>query len=597
MNIAKNEAVEEPSLPAEEVSHARAGLKKLKLINADPITVDPYGVVAIVGPNNSGKSTLLKQIVTAINYGHTTYENLSVRLIDSHELFTIGGPGELLGWLKRNAHYVPMGDSDGAYSLHGSQWALGDIQRLWGSIPTGHALADLSGFFSYSANGNNRFALSEETQARANGFEPPQMPLHSFQDDRTLFDGLRQLSKQVFGEDLTLDDTGTSISIRLGRTDVLVPRLDESRSAYATALSKLPTIGAQGDGMRAFFSLFIPLLSGFYSVVAVDEPEAFLHPPQAYAAGKALGEIANGSRTQVILATHDRDFLAGVLAAKAPLTIIRLQREKEVTRPHNIASGNLRELWDDRLLRYSNVLSSLFHKLVVLCEAEQDCKFYQAALEDYLPTVAPEQFSVPITASDVLFVPTNGKSGLARIAKITQSAGVPTVIIADIDALDSETVMKQMVAALEGEWGPLVADYRKFTEPLAQGKGSPSIAGVGADLARYFGEKALRGNEVFTPDMQEDVKRILRITESKWTEIRNYGLSATKGEQYQSGERLLRGLDKIGVVVVEVGSLEGFARHFNKNRSWLKSALDAEAQKSEPARRLIESLLKHRFLV
>jgi predicted ATP-dependent endonuclease of OLD family len=97
-----------------------------------------------------------------------------------------------------------------------------------------------------------------------------------------------------------------------------------------------------------------------YPIVLVDEPEAFLHPPQARLLGRKLAtEGATG--TQIVGATHDSDVLQGILDAQdVPVGVVRLVRDGNVNRASVLAPDDLRQIWRDPLLRYSNVLEGLF---------------------------------------------------------------------------------------------------------------------------------------------------------------------------------------------------------------------------------------------
>ena len=73
-------------------------------------------------------------------------------------------------------------------------------------------------------------------------------------------------------------------------------------------LEKLDLLHEQGDGMRSFILVLINAIISNYSIVFIDEPEAFLHPPQAQLLGKILSKDLPLER-QLFLATHSEDFL------------------------------------------------------------------------------------------------------------------------------------------------------------------------------------------------------------------------------------------------------------------------------------------------
>lgn len=565
-------------------------------IDGDTVALEPYGVTAIVGANNSGKSTLLRHLRSAVHSGPQALIHEPIKLINHVQIRKSGTPEDFLAWLVQNTHHTPT--STGNYGSGTLQYGNAAVEaetvlHHWNAIGEGQSLAGLASFFTFSAEGNSRFQHSYGVSARGEGTAPPSEPLHQFQDNRALFTKLNELSQRVFNQELTLDDSGTTLRLRMGRVDVPVPRLDESRRAYAQALSQLPTLEEQGDGVKAFLSLFIPLIAASYSIVIVDEPEAFLHPPQALAAGKALGEIAAASKVQVILATHDKDFLAGVLASNAPLRIARIQRAGTKVAVRTIPAVDLRSLWEERLLRYGNVLSGLFHQLVVVCESEQDCHFYQAALEEYL---TDPEVAVPLAAADVLFVPTNGKAAMSQVAKIVSAAGVPTVIVPDLDVLDDSAIISKMVKTLGGDWNDFSSDFSLVVGPIERKNSAVKVQDLQGDLNVYLDELLKSDDQVlFAADHKEHINRIMRTSESGWAPIKVAGIAMFRGQQREAADRLLSRLAKVGIVPIEGGSLESFAPAFAKNRNWLPKALESGAHQTSEARKLVSRILAGRF--
>jgi AAA15 family ATPase/GTPase len=53
-------------------------------------------------------------------------------------------------------------------------------------------------------------------------------------------------------------------------------------------LQRMPPLQAQGDRMRSFIGLMLVVSAGQYQVLLIDEPEAFLHPPQARLLGRRI---------------------------------------------------------------------------------------------------------------------------------------------------------------------------------------------------------------------------------------------------------------------------------------------------------------------
>ncbi|MGW3149098.1 AAA family ATPase [Streptomyces sp. NPDC001177] len=94
---------------------------------------------------------------------------------------------------------------------------------------------------------------------------------------------------EVFRRPLTLDRLSKRVNPRVGDPGIPTPKIDRVTEEYLSALASLPGLMQQGDGMRSLLGLLVPLVTSLYPIVFIDEPEAFLHPPQATALGRILG--------------------------------------------------------------------------------------------------------------------------------------------------------------------------------------------------------------------------------------------------------------------------------------------------------------------
>lgn len=386
--------------------------------------------------------------------------------------------------------------------------------------------------------------------------QPPKHPLHHLADSPGLLSQLEVWAWQVFRMSLTLDRLSSRLQLRLGETSIPAPPVDAITLAYREAVVALPPLHEQGDGMRAFFSLLLPLMTGTHQIVLVDEPEAFLHPPQAAALGRIIGELATSTGVQVLLATHDRALLTGLLASGTELAVLRLSRDADA--PHSVTllePARLRDLWEDPVTRYSNVLDGLFHHVVVLAEADADCRFYAAVLD----TAATGAGQRPALApTDVHFVPSGGKSGLLRLLRTLRAVAVPVVVTGDLDVLDDEQRVHDLVGLLAGDWDQLEHDYRLAVGP------------------------ALR---------ETDQKK----RQTEWQKWKSSGVAVLGGDagRLAALRRLFDQLDAIGLVLVREGELERLAPDLGaaKGPEWLPEALRKRAHEQPTAQTFIARVL------
>ena len=75
-------------------------------------------------------------------------------------------------------------------------------------------------------------------------------------------------------------------------------------------------------------------------------------------------------------------------------------------------------------MKYSSVMSGLFHSRVFICESDADCMFYGSILD--LKEVHGE------TQPDALFVHGNGKDRMAKLAAALVPLGVEVDFVVDL---------------------------------------------------------------------------------------------------------------------------------------------------------------------
>jgi hypothetical protein len=349
----------------------------------------------------------------------------------------------------------------------------------------------------------------------------------------------------------------------------------------------VPLIETQSDGVRSFTGILFTLLTGQFPLILIDEPEAFLHPPQARLLGKYLAEWqAHG---QVVVATHSLDILLGLIEeAPEKVLIVRLTRNADITSPHVLPPASLVGISKDPLLHYSRVLDGLFHHAIILCEAERDCTFYAASLDE-----AAKGSRLSFSPGDVLFVPGGGKDAFPGMAKALKAVSIPVVVIADIDLLNDESKVRALVEAMGEDWTAVASSYRIATNAFRQPRQEVTNSQVLRAVTNVLQSKLA---ERYDNEIQKDVKAAIRINPSPWEELKRHGMSAFRGQARAEADRLVRQLQMLGIVLVEEGELENLAPMVvsSKGAGWLNEALEVEAYRKEPAQaqigRVVEAI-------
>lgn len=542
------------------------------------------GVTAIVGGNNVGKSTLLRQVRDAF-FGHPSgklYPS-EPRLVASVLHSQSGGILDAARWIGER-HTLVTNPHTGTHSFrrHDGQEFLPYVLEPWNQVDVAKPLLAVAVTFFGDAQG--RFGQSASAPIRDSHVEGPAHPVHALQDSPLLFSELENITQEVFGAALTLDALGATVRLRVGKLDLEAPRVDNIPPEYREAMQNLPLLDHQGDGMRSLMGQLLPLISGTYKVVLLDEPEAFLHPPQAFALGKELGRISSQQDIQVVLATHDRNLLAGLLDSGADTALVQLRRNGNSNSLKTLAGESMRELWGDPAMQYTDILDSLFHRVAVLAEGDGDSRFYAAAVE------AVNSRPTDLPSSEIHFTSVGGKAALAKSARALRAIGVPTIIAADLDVLSNRGDMKRIVQSLGAEWeGELEELWSKATAEFQNDGNEPRISDVHALIDPFLTEHA---GQPFSRDLRRQLNLIIRTSSSPWEKVKQFGIAAFRADR-GSANRLVEKLDEIGLILVKEGELEQLVPDLDigKGAEWIAEALRQDRQSDEAVQKFAMRLV------
>ncbi|MGM9438812.1 ATP-dependent nuclease [Streptomyces murinus] len=549
------------------------------------VTLPAPGVTVFVGPNNVGKSTILRQMSAMSTQGHA---GDAPTLVDKMSLLINGGTDEARSWLRRHSRIMGEGANESFNKPNSPRVESEYVHAYLNQAENGRGLSSLQSFFVFYGDPWGRIDFVRPAEMREMMEQPPAHPIHALEDNSDLFFELSELCEQVFQCPLTLDTLSKHINIRVGKPIVEAPPVDHITPEYRKALSDLPRLENQGDGMRSFIGLMLPLITASYHVILIDEPEAFLHPPQATQLGKILGDLSRQKNVQLIMATHDKNVLAGLLQSEVNISIVRLDRKSSGTTTANqLSVPNLKRIWADPVLRHTNVLEGLFHKLTVLAEGDRDCTFFNAALEHL-----DGQQDLPVAPSEVLFVPSGGKVGLPLLIDVLSSASVPLVASPDLDVLDDKDFMKRLVTSFGGDWADYDRLYDQATQPFRQPRERFQVSVVLKSLNEYFKDRL---SDTFDSSVADEFRTLVRSKESPWKALKKYGVAAWNGNPAAAAAALslLEKLDSLGIVAARVGELEQFASTLNvkKGPEWVPAAIKDGYHRSDAAQDHLKRLV------
>lgn len=518
----------------------------------DNVELSTSGVTCLVGGNNAGKSQTLRDIAALVQG-----PQMNSVVLSKLELEKPTGPShaEVEGFLKATAvpepqqqvmpgahlRYSPL---QGPFSS-GGQMTVADFEAVFFADERG--LGGTSPFFLQHWTAGSLVHFASSGLGHLGAGQPVGSPMHRLYRDGDLEEEISNLAYQTFEQHLTLDRANLDIRLRVGRVDIPVPPISHPTPEYADAVAALPPLEVQGDGVKSFLGLALAIVAGKSQIILVDEPESFLHPGQARALGRWLSDQARSRDIQLIVSTHNRDFVLGLASGGTASTrFVRVVRDDEVNRLHELPPNEVSAAWMDPVLRYSNLLQGLFHRRVAICESDADCRFYGAVLDE-LTSVTNRRAQ----ADDTLLVPSGGKHRIAALAQALQRLDVETHAFVDFDVLREKATIRGIVESVGGSWtSTLNADFIAFVRPIQ--------------------------------------------SQSLWDQLKHQGIDGSpSGNTYNAGLSLLDQLDMLRVHVVPTGEMESFDRSIGEHGSaWVTAALEKGVHRSsETAKSLVEKLL------
>ena len=425
-----------------------------------------------------------------------------------------------------------------------------DISGYWSNA---NGIEDLTSFFCQRLQTETRIIDSNPAPAIRVFDEPASHPIQMLYSDDELEKRINGYFQQAFGEDLVVYRLGgAEIPLLVGKNPSLLTGENRTSSSYCRRLTDSTTpLKQQGDGMRSFASVVLHLLATVTpSILMLDEPEAFLHPPQARLLGELIAK-ERSSRSQLFVATHSVDVINGLLnVAPDNLRVLRIRRDGDVNHVKELDKERARQINVDPLMKYSSVMSGVFHERVIICEADADCTFYSSLLTlrevhgDHQP--------------DVLFVHANGKDRIGALVKTLTDLDVPVDIIADIDILQSVDVFEAVTKSLGGDWATIQPMVKAIRSSIDDRKPWSSAGAIKREIQRELEDIELKGE--FPKERRVAIKEILK-KDSPWFAVKAAGEAAIpKGQVMQHFQNLKTSCKKMGLWIVPVGELEGFCR-------------------------------------
>lgn len=533
-------------------------LTKIIFYDGNELELNDDSIVVMVGPNNAGKTQSLNDI-----YDLCLHKRNTTRVVKDIQ-FHLPSQRELEAEVSACSKVTNGGRF---IRYEGLNYSFTDSQMLalYRNRNASDSLGDLRNYFVSRLGTEGRLGMVFPPEV-AGVDEIKNHPIQYLADSVESQRIVSSVFQQAFGSPLSVDIlNGHSMPLRIGALPEIESfHTNDAMELFAQAratFSSFEEVHEQGDGMRSFAGIILNFLMKHWRTFIIDEPESFLHPPQANVLGRIIGSLLGCDR-QCILATHSRDVIRGLLeVCPERVKVVRVTRLGNANSISTLDSVAIRELWSDPILKYSNIMDAMFHESVVLCESDSDCMMY-SLVNSYIS----ETYN---RAPQSQFIHCGGKHRMARVINALQSLQIPFRVIPDLDLLNDRGTCKGLFEACGGCWEEVETDYTTACSSITQKEQRVSWDELNELLAGcskpYLSKDEIRGITALLDDGKP------------WRSVKKNGFGAFPGgAATQAVRRLDEAFQQVGIFLVPVGELEMFNKSSGKHGpAWVSDVLEA----------------------
>jgi len=517
----------------------RLNFKDTNYLQGSHLEITLSNVTILVGPNNSGKSQVLKDIE------NFCFNDKSEMQLLSEVQFTVPSEDlEIEELFNRFKIEPPKNSNLQGYQIYLTSPNLREEGReLTFVIDTQEHMArirqrktsgvrpELTSLFTARLDGRTRFNLVNSREIGS--LNRPRNFLSALYLKDKERERLREITHTEFGLYCYLDASEGTLQIKMSPDKI---SSEEERSLVEKTFkffSNAIPIDRLGDGIQAFVGLLLAVSSLEHRILLVDEPEAFLHPPQANHLGGYLTEFSKERGGSLVVATHSVDFLIGCLEKSSDVTILRLTYDGKIGTLRQLTSDDVMKFMRDSLLRSTDTLNALFHKSAIITESDGDRVFYSE--------INRKLQAKKLGIDDTIFLNSHGKTDIHRIAGALRKIGIPAVCIYDLDIVK---VQKNQWEEMLGTMNVPEAEILQFEE------------------GRKF--------------VLDEIQKLKKDGEPD--PFTRQGLPALNGVSKTRSYDFINGLTKYGIFVIDIGELEQWLKSFGvgagNKADWLTGMLD-----------------------
>ncbi len=514
-------------------------IERIKFNDETLIDFESDDIVLLVGANNVGKSRTLKDLKDDLNdlckpkviVDEVTYKSSNFSSSQLKDYFEKNISKDSFG------NYNVLIDDNQFQSFNTSTFTDNMDEKQFYKV-----------LFSFLST-ENRLNITRPMMFNTNLDNRSLNIMKGLESDLESINTLNEVLQMGFEKSIEVYEDfldGTIVKkYKIGKSEDIKNVINSTRRDNHNLSKEMEDLYIQGDGIRSAFAILASLIVNNHSLFLIDEPETFLHPPQARLLAKNIVNLSNDK--QCFISTHNIDFIKGVLEADSSrVKIIKIDRFENKNKFNLVDNNSVAEIANDKNLRYTNILDGLFYDRLVLCENESDCKFYSAILEN-LDLVKYQ---------NTLFCAVGGKHQFKKVVPLLKKLNIQYAIIADIDLINNKDNLRQLVNSIEDDCYNQINDYHtRFIEEFEEGMNSQikTQAVIKTEINEMFNSE-----KYMSDDIARRIKESLKYI-SSFTLLKSGGKRILpQGECVTLFNKVKEFLNDHNVFIVECGEIERF---------------------------------------
>ncbi len=342
----------------------------------------------------------------------------------------------------------------------------------------------------------------------------------------------------------------------------------------ARQYQQLRSIDEEGDAYQSFAAIILTMLLGQGRVILIDQPEAFLQPAQARFLGRWIAANASRLACQVFVSTRDVALLKGLSEGSSELTIIRTDRQNDITSFHTIPHDATRALARFPLLATQDAMRLLFCDGIVVA-ADADDQIVYETVANRLPS-----------STNIGFVHAAGAKNVGLVTKVLRQCGSPVCSVVELDILQSEKELGDLIEAASGSPPPpaWLATRERLAKHVVGWLDQASIAASANEVENFLDQ--IKNGDDSQPAAQTPATTASPGSDGSqnWEKLRHERLEWLPRELRMWVEELLEDLKRQGVFVSPKGRLEAWLDTGSQERRvWMNQAMQMLHQGQCPA--------------